>query len=81
LTVESFPKAFDGVVLAKLDALGKAKVHVDGAIHLESIQADAVDAVAAGWEPFDATAERSVGDGGNVPVTGSVGEVVRCGPE
>src|SRR5882762_4453095 len=71
--VESFPKSFDGVVLAKLDALGKAQVHVDGALHLERIAADDVDAFAA-VGAVDATAERSVGDGGNV-----AGDGIRCG--
>src|SRR3981081_2975924 len=61
--VESFPESFDGVVVAKLDALGKAQIHVDGALHLECIAADDVDAFAA-VGAVDATTERSVGDGG-----------------
>ncbi len=71
--VESFPESFDGVVVAKLDALGKAQVHVDGALHLEGIAADDVDAFAA-VGAVDATTERSVGDGGNV-----AGDGIRCG--
>jgi hypothetical protein len=45
--VERFAERFDGVVLAKLDALREPQIHIDGSFHLEGIASNDVDAFPA----------------------------------
>src|SRR6266849_6291815 len=63
--VEGLAENLGAVPVTEANLLGEAQVHIDGALHLEGIAADEVDALAAIGTVHTPT-ERLGGDGGDV---------------